>query len=120
MIRTELSFRLPNSPGSLAHVISLLASDNVQLLAFCLDASGTARVIADSPERAVGVLAAHHVHVERHDVVCSYVAARSIAALLGSAAAAGVNVEYAYASHCGNDEPVMLVLGIREAARAAA
>ena len=120
MIRTELSFRLPNSPGALAHAASLLASEKLRILALSLDASGTVRVIADSPERAIAVLEEHRVRVERRDVVCSYLAARSIPSLLNGIAAAGVNVEYAYTSECGSDHPVMLVLGVADATRAAA
>jgi hypothetical protein len=120
MVRTELSFRLPNSPGALAHVASLLASEHVRLLALCVEPSGTARIVADNPERALAALERQRMRVERRHVICSLVAPRSIASLLESVAAAGINLDCTYMSSSGDEGMLMLVLGVADAARASA
>jgi hypothetical protein len=117
-IRAELHFRLPNSPGSLARVASRLAADQVRILALSLDATGLTRLIVDNPAHAAVSLADEHVAVEQRDVIYTTVAARSVGALLRSAAAAGVNIEYAYASTIDAEGMIALVLGVENAQRA--
>ena len=119
-VRAELRFRLPNSPGSLARIASLLATEQIRILALSLEASGLTRLIVDNPSHASAALAREHVAVEQRDVIYTTVAARSIGALLNGAAAAGVNVEYAYASTMDAEGMVALVIGVDDAHRASA
>src|SRR6266498_3390632 len=54
MIRTELSLRLPNSPGALAGVCRLLADERVNILALALESSGQLRMVVDNHVHAAG------------------------------------------------------------------
>ena len=120
MIRTELQFRLPNSPGALANIIAMLAADEVRIAALALDSGGLARVVVNNVDRAIAALTHQHVKVERRDVLCTLTTRRSLSAVLAGAASAGVNIEYAYASSPGEDGPLTLVLGVDDAMRASA
>lgn len=119
-VRPQLQFRLPNSPGSLARVLAVLAAEQVRVLALSLESSGLARLIVDNPSHAAAALARDHIAVEQRDVIHTMVAARSIDALLRSVAAAGVNVEYAYMSTVDAGGMAALVLGVENAQRASA
>jgi hypothetical protein len=119
-VRPELRLRLPNSPGALARVARILADDQVKILAFSLESNGLLRFIADNPSRAAAALAREHAPVAQEDVIVSVVAGRSVDSVLKSAAAAGVNIEYAYASSLDQDSMILLVLGVEDAQRAAA
>ena len=123
-VRTELTFRLPNSPGALSRVLTALSGDHVSVTALALESTGRARVVADMPERAAGILDQLHVRAERRDVLVTAVAARSVAARLSSVADAGINIEYAYMSPvenaAGGDTLITLVIGVEDAVRAAA
>ena len=55
-VRTELSVRLPNNPGALADVCKLLSDEQVNILAFSLDAGGLLRLVVDNHIHAEGVL----------------------------------------------------------------
>jgi hypothetical protein len=119
-VRPELRLKLPNSPGALARITRVLADDQVRILAFSLESNGLLRLVTNNPPRAVAALAREHVAVEQHDVVVTTVAVRSVSSVLASAASAGVNLEYAYASTVDQDAMVLLVLGVDDAQRAAA
>ena len=119
-IRTELQVRLPNSPGSLAKVTSVLISHQVRIIALSLEASGIARLLVDNPEGAYGALTQDHMRVDKRDVIYALVAGRSIPALLRSIGEAGVNLDYVYASSLDTDGMTALVLGVEDAVRASA
>ncbi len=65
MIRTELTLRLPNSPGALAGICRLLSDEHVNIVALSLEVSGHVHLIVDNPVRASGALAAHHHKVSQ-------------------------------------------------------
>mgnify|MGYP003693730287 CR=1 FL=1 len=48
MIRTELSLRLPNTPGALAGVCQLLSDERVNIIAMTLEPAGQMRVVVDN------------------------------------------------------------------------
>jgi hypothetical protein len=117
---TELSIRLPNSPGALASLCRLLADERVDIVAISLDTSGQLRVVVDNHVRGAAVLREHHHRVVTHDVLVTAVpdvpgALYPSLALLRDA---GVNIEYAYGSTSGGTASV--VLGVGDAVRAAA
>lgn len=118
-VRSELRFRLPNSPGALARVVDLLGTEQVRVLALSLEPSGLLHLVVDNPARAATALERELVAVEQRNVICTMVAMRSIGSLLASAASAGINIEYAYASTGDADWMVALVLGVDDAQRAA-
>ena len=68
-IRTQLSLRLPNSPGALAGVCRLLSDERVGIIAMTLDGSGQLRLIVDNQILAAGVLRERHHQVTTKDVL---------------------------------------------------
>ena len=58
MIRTELTLRLPNSPGALAGICRLLSNEHVNIVALSLEPGGRLHLIVDNPVRASGALMA--------------------------------------------------------------
>lgn len=121
-IRTELNLRLPNSPGALAGVCELLADERVNIIALSVEASGQLRLVVDNHVRAAGVLREqHHQITERHVVVAAVGSGPgTLSPVLRLAAAAGINIEYAYGSAPEGAAGAAVVLGVADAQRAAA
>ncbi len=120
-IRTELSLRLPNSPGALGAVCRLLAKERVNIQAMVLEAGGQLRVVVDNTLHAASVLRANHYEVgERAAIILATSnAPGSLAAVLQLVADAGVNVDYAYGGAAEGASGAALVLGVEDAQRAA-
>lgn len=120
-IRTELSCRVANSPGALAQLCDALAREHVALQALHLEANGRLRLIVDNPLHALGVLQASGP-VESREVLCVSVpnGAGGAVQALKLLAQAGVNVEYAYGAAVDGAAMALLVVGVVDAARAAA
>ncbi len=121
-IRTELVVRLPNSPGALAEVCERLGRERVHILALSLDPASGARLIVDNPLHAAGALRDAHFAVDERDVLYTTVPSTpgALGRLLRQAAAAGVNVEYAYAAAREDDSAASIVLGVADAIDASA
>jgi hypothetical protein len=121
-IRTELSFRLQNSPGSFARVTQLLDQEHINILALTLEAGGVLRLILDNPLHAAGILREHQYRVEEHEVL--YVSLPNdpgaLATVSRMLASAGINVEYAYASAVEGHGMAAAVVGVADAQRASA
>ena len=122
MIRTELSLRLPNSPGALAGVCQLLSDERVNILAMTLEPTGQLRLVVDNHVHAAGVLREHHHQVTERDVIVTSVpnAPGALAPALRLVADANVNVEYAYSGAAETSAMASVVLGVDNAQRAAA
>ena len=121
MIRTELSLRLPNTPGALADVCSLLSDERVNVLALTLEPSGQLRMVVDNHVHAAGVLREHHHQVAERDVIVTSVpnSPGALAPALRLIADASVNVEYAYSGAADTTGMAAVVLGVEDALRAA-
>jgi hypothetical protein len=121
-IRTELSLRLPNSPGALAGVCRLLADERVNILALAVEANGQLRMVVDNHVRGVGVLRERHHRVEARDVLVLPVASApgALVPVLTLVADAGINVEYAYGAAPETSVSAVVVLGVDDPLRAAA
>src|SRR5258707_2871481 len=121
-IRTELSLRLPNSPGALAGVCRLLSDERVNILAMGLEAAGQLRMVVDNHVHGAAVLREHHHQVTERDVIVVALpnAPGSLAPALRLVADAGVNVEYAYGGGPEASPTAAVVLGVDDAPRAAA
>jgi hypothetical protein len=121
-VRTELSLRLPNSPGSLAAVCGILGREGVAITALGLEAGGQLRLVVDNHVRASGALRdAHHKIVERDVLVVSVSnEAGGLAAVARLIAESGVNVEYAYGGASDSNARGVAVLGVADPARASA
>ena len=122
MIRTELSLRLPNSPGALAGVCRLLADERVNILALSLESGGQLRMVVDNHVHAAGVLREHHHQVAEKDVIVTAVPniPGALAPALRLVSEANVNVEYAYGGGSEGGPTASVVLGVDDAQRASA
>lgn len=121
-IRTELSLRLQNSPGSLARVCRVLADQRVNLIALCLEGNGTLRMVVDNHIHAIATLREQHYQVEERDVLYTIMPNQpgSLARAVRLVADAALNLDYAYASGVENDLMVGVVIGVPDAMRASA
>ncbi|MCY4600419.1 MAG: amino acid-binding protein [Acidobacteria bacterium] len=119
-IRTEISLRLQNSPGAVGQVCRLLTDERVNIHALSLDAGGTLRLVVDNPLHAAGTLEDQQYAVDQREVL--FIQVPNDPGALGSAAgllaAAGVNVEYLYASALEDDVQAAVVAGVEDAQRA--
>jgi len=122
MTRTELSLRLPNSPGALGGVCRLLSDERVNVLAMSLDSGGQLRLVVDNHVHGGAVLREHHHQVAERDVIVTAVpnAPGSLAPALKLVSDANVNVEYAYGGGAEGSASAVVVLGVDDAQRAAA
>jgi hypothetical protein len=122
MIRTELSLRLPNTPGALAGVCQLLSDERVNILAMTLESAGHLRIVVDNHVHAAGILREHHHQVTERDVILTTVpnVPGALAPALRLVADANVNIEYAYSGGGEGGAMASVVLGVDDAQRAAA
>lgn len=120
MIRTELTLRLPNSPGALAGVCRLLSNEHVNIVALSLEASGHLHLIVDNPLRAAGTLTAHHHTVSEQEVLFMAIGHQhgGLAPLLALVSDAGVNVNYVYGAGAEAATSAAVVIGVDDAMRA--
>jgi len=122
MIRIELSLRLGNSPGALAGVCRLLSDERVNVQAMGLEAGGQLRIVVDNHVHAAAVLRDHHHQVTERNVIVTAVpnAPGSLGPALKLMSDANVNVEYAYGGGSEGSATATIVIGVDDAARAAA
>jgi hypothetical protein len=122
MIRTELSLRLPNSPGALAGVCRLLSNERVNVLAMMLESGGQLRFVVDNHTHGGAILREHHHQVTERDVIVTAVpnGPGGLAPILRLVSDANVNVEYAYGGGPESGPTASIVLGVDDAARASA
>jgi hypothetical protein len=121
-IRTELSLRLPNSPGALGGVCRLLADEHVNILALSDESAGPLRLVVDNHVHAAAVLRdRHHTVAERPVIVLGVSnAPGALAAALKLVADAGININYAYGGAADGAGSALVVIGVDDAMRAAA
>jgi hypothetical protein len=121
MIRTELSLRLPNSPGALAGICRLLSDERVNILAMALESGGQLRMVVDNHVHGGAMLREHHHQVaERNVIVTTIPAPGALAPTLKLVSDARVNVEYAYGAGSEGSATATIVIGVENAERAAA
>lgn len=121
-IRTELTLRLQNTPGALAKVCQLVADERVDIVALNLASPLMLRLVVDNPVHAAETLRDHHYQVEEREVLYTTAANNpgSVVRLTRLIAEAGINVEYLYATTLDGQEMASIVVGVSDAARAAA
>jgi hypothetical protein len=122
MIRTELSLRLPNSPGALAGVCRLLSNERVNIVAMMLESNGQLRMVVDNHVHGGATLRDNHHQVTERDVIVTSVpnAPGALAPALQLVAEANINIEYAYSGAPEAGPVALIVLGVEDATRAAA
>ncbi len=119
-IRTELTLRLQNSPGSLAKVCQIIADEHIDISAMNLASPLLLRVVVDNPVHAAETLREHNYHIEEREVLFT-TAANNPGSLLRLArliADAGINVEYLYATTQDGASMASIVVGVPDARRA--
>ena len=121
-IRTELSLRLPNTPGALAGVCRLLSDERVNILAMTLESTGQLRMVVDNHVHGAAVLREHHHQVTERDVIVTAVAngPGALAPTLRLVSDAGINIEYAYGAAAEGSPRATVVIGVEDAQRTAA
>jgi hypothetical protein len=122
MIRTELTLRLQNSPGTLARVCDLLAAERINVIALSLEATGWLRLVVDNPLHARGVLVERHYEVEERDALVARIANTpgAFAAISRLIASTGVNLDYVYATATEEGSAATVVVGVPDAMRVSA
>jgi hypothetical protein len=121
-IRTELSLRLPNSPGALSSVCRLLSDERVNIVALMLESGGQMRMVVDNHVHAGSVLREHHHQVTEREVILMTVpnTPGSLAPALKLLADANVNIEYAYAGVADTNQMASIVVGTDHVMQASA
>ena len=121
-IRTELSLRLPNSPGALARVCQALSGEHVNILALSIEPNGVLRMVVDNHVHAAGVLRDQQYDVEERDALFVQMPnnAGAFVAVARLLADAGINVDYVYGSALEGEAMATIVVGVEAAERAAA
>src|SRR5262247_40945 len=121
-IRTELSLRIPNSPGALAGVCRLMSDERVNIIAMMLESGGQVRMVVDNRVHAAAVLREHHHQVSEKDVIVVTVpnTPGSLAPALQLLADANVNIEYAYAGVADTNQMASIVVGTDDVMQASA
>src|SRR3954451_6984049 len=122
MIRTELSLRLPNSPGALGSVCRLLSDERVNVLAMSLESSGQLRLLVDNHVHGAATLREHHHQVAERDVLVTAIPNMpgSFAPVLRLLSGAGINIDHAYGGGSEGAPSATVVIGVEDTARASA
>ena len=121
-IRTELTLRLPNSPGALAGVCRILSNERVNVQAMSLDGTGQLRLIVDNHVHGGAILRDHHHQVAERDVIVLALpnAPGGLASVLRLVADANVSLEYAYGGAAEGSAKATVVIGVDDPSKAAA
>jgi hypothetical protein len=121
-IRTELSLRLPNSPGALSAVCRLMSDERVNIIALMLESGGQMRMVVDNHVHGGAVLREHHHQVNEREVILVTVpnTPGSLAPALKLLADANVNIEYAYAGVADTNQMASIVVGTDDVMQASA
>jgi hypothetical protein len=113
-IRTELSLRLPNSPGALAAVCRLLSDERVNVMAMALEAGGQLRMVVDNHVHAAATLREHHHQVTERDVLVTSIpnTPGALAPALQLISDARINIDYAYGGAGESGNTASIVVGV--------
>lgn len=119
-IRSELTLRLQNSPGTLARVCQVIANERINIVAMNLASPLVVRLVVDNPVHAAAILREQQYQVEERDVIYT-ATSNDPGALLRITrliADAGINVEYLYATALEGQAMASIVVGVPDAERA--
>ena len=121
-IRTELSLRLPNSPGALAGVTQLLSDERVNVVAMALESGGQLRLVVDNHVHAAATLREHHHQVTERDVIVTAIpnTPGALAPALQLMTDARINIDYAYGGAGETGGTASIVIGVEHVLQASA
>jgi hypothetical protein len=113
MTLRQLSVFLENKTGHLNQILSVLAENNINIVALTVaDTSdyGILRAIVSNPEKALEVLRAEHFTVRVHDILSLEMDAApgSMSHILDLFTAADICIEYVYAFSYGSKSILIL------------
>lgn len=122
--KKELTFVLPNRPGTLAAVAKALANAKVNLLA--VDAGGgfeynIVRLVPDNAPKAKRVLKRRGFDVGESNVLCVYVDDRPgvLARITGKLGRAGINIDCLYGTGSSRSGKELVIVHASDPKRAA-
>jgi hypothetical protein len=121
-IRTELSLRIPNSPGALSGVCRLLSDERVNVIAMALESTGLLRMVVDNHVHGAAVLREHHHQVNERDVLVIAIGNTpgALAPALRLIGDANVNIDYAYGGAGETGDTASIVIGVEHVLKASA
>ena len=122
MTVNQISIFLENKYGKLSEILSLLANENIRIIAATIaDTSefGIMRIIVSDPQKAYTILKAHNVSANLTDVlaIVTNSSAGSFAETLSCFTKAGLSIEYMYCFAINGKAILILRTNNREAAR---
>ncbi len=114
-LRRQLSVAIENEPGRLGHMARLLASRSIHIDAVSVINNveqGMVRLMTGDPAKARAALEEAGLPAVEAEVLAVEVTDRvgNLAAVGEALAAAGINIEYAYASSAQVGQPALLIL----------
>ena len=100
-IQKQLSVFLPNRPGALAHISSILAEAHVNILALSVHDTvdnAVVRLVLDNPTKALLLLEQEELYITEQDVVMLAVDNQPgiLAKIAQKLGRADINIQYAY------------------------
>jgi hypothetical protein len=114
-LRRQLSVAIENEPGRLGQIGRLLAAQGIHIDAFSVIDNveqGMVRLMTSDPAAARAILKTSGLPVVEAEVLAIEMTDRvgNLAAVGEALAAAGINIEYAYASTAPVGQPARLIL----------
>ena len=122
MTVNQISIFLENKYGKLSEILSLLAEENIRIIAATIaDTSeyGILRIIVSDPQKAYKILKSNNVSANLTEVmaIATHSCAGSFASTLSHFTKAGLTIEYMYCFSCNEKSILFLRTNNREAAR---
>ena len=114
-IQKQLSVFLPNRPGMLAHISSILAEANINILALSVHDTvdnAVVRLVLDNPTKALLLLEQEELYIMEQEVVILAVDNEpgTLARIAQKLGRADINIQYAYCTAASSQIAGCIVL----------
>jgi hypothetical protein len=114
-IQKQLSVFLPNRPGALAQIASILAEANINVLAMSIHDTvdnAVVRLVADNPMKALLLLEQEELYIMEQEVVVLAVDNQpgTLAKIAQKLGRADINIQYAYCTGATNQMNGCIIL----------
>jgi len=122
-IQKQLSIFLPNRPGMLAHIASVLADANVNILALSVHDTvdnAVVRLVLDNPTKALLLLEQEELYIMEQEVVILAVDNEpgTLARIAQKLGHADINIQYAYCTAASSQVAGCIVIKTDQPERA--